>query len=242
MFERILLLTLPAFAAGGIGLFLASRRVDANTRRRRFIKWVTYLGIVHGLVLAAWAGPWPFTIVLALVALGAAVELRRAGPVPAGIVLWAAFLACAASLVILPWTAGVSTAIWIYLVVAAFDGFAQVVGQILGRRPLAPRISPSKTIEGVIGGLAGAVLFGVLLRDVPPLSASHAALWAAILSVAALAGDLGESWVKRRSGLKDFGVLIPGHGGVLDRFDSYLAAAAAFTVADLFAQLVGQLR
>lgn len=105
---------------------------------------------------------------------------------------------------------------------AAFYG-----GRALGRRPLAPRISPRKTREGAACGLAGAGLAGALAG---PFLAPHVPLgWAALLGAGAgaagILGDLGESLVKRAAGAKDSGTLLPGHGGVLDRLDSLMLAA-----------------
>lgn len=109
------------------------------------------------------------------------------------------------------------------------DVVAYLVGSAVGRRRLAPRISPGKTWEGTIAGfvacsavaIAVAVAFGL-----PRMAATIVALG---LGPAGLAGDLLESYVKRRAGVKDSGVLLPGHGGILDRLDS-LTAAAMFTL------------
>ncbi|HZU75276.1 MAG TPA: phosphatidate cytidylyltransferase [Dehalococcoidia bacterium] len=106
----------------------------------------------------------------------------------------------------------------------ATDSGAYAVGRLLGRHKLAPRVSPGKTIEGAIGGLAaaiGAVVGLDYLLQLPHRPLLIVALGAA-LSVAAQAGDLAESAVKRRLGVKDMGRLFPGHGGIMDRFDSLL--------------------
>lgn len=106
----------------------------------------------------------------------------------------------------------------------AIDSAAMLTGMAVGRRPLAPRISPQKTWEGTLGGaLAGVVAVAALdavlgLGLGPPAAA---ALGAAMAAGATL-GDLGESALKRHAGVKDSGVLVPGHGGVLDRLDSIL--------------------
>lgn len=106
----------------------------------------------------------------------------------------------------------------------ANDVFAYLVGMTLGRHRLCERISPKKSWEGFFGGIAGAVLMGYLasrLLDMP------AGLWCGLALVAAVTGVLGdliESMLKRKADLKDSGNLIPGHGGVLDRFDALLLA------------------
>jgi phosphatidate cytidylyltransferase len=119
---------------------------------------------------------------------------------------------------------------YVYLVVAAFDGFSQAGGQLAGRRKLAPSVSPGKTIEGFLIGFAGAIVCALLLHRAASIEIARALEVALIASVAGLAGDLAASWVKRRAGLKDYGSILLGHGGVLDRFDSFLAVAAVLFV------------
>jgi phosphatidate cytidylyltransferase len=114
--------------------------------------------------------------------------------------------------------------------VAASDTFQFYTGRTFGKRPLAPTISPKKTIEGAIGGLILAPLALVALATwwLPHLH--PVAVWVAGLGIvmAGIAGDLFESSFKRAAGLKDSGTLIPGHGGVLDRIDALLFCAPLF--------------
>lgn len=126
------------------------------------------------------------------------------------------------------------------LVLTELNDIAQALcGRALGSRALAPRTSPTKTWEGFWGGLAvtilAAVLLGPLLTSYGHAAPSGAAppwLWAAtaglLVTLAGVAGDLTASSLKRRAGAKDSGTLLPGHGGVLDRFDSLSLAAPAF--------------
>ncbi|MBQ1333783.1 MAG: phosphatidate cytidylyltransferase [Clostridia bacterium] len=122
----------------------------------------------------------------------------------------------------------------IYLVFfAAFitDSCAFFVGRICGRHKFAPRVSPKKTIEGAIGGLAGGILsfviFGLVMERVFGFTANYLllALFGALGAVIAEIGDLAASVIKRQYGVKDYGDIMPGHGGVLDRFDSVLFTA-----------------
>lgn len=101
------------------------------------------------------------------------------------------------------------------------DIMAFLVGMVLGRRKLAPRLSPGKTVEGAVAGVITAVAVAHWLGLSP--------LFGALVAVAAQGGDLFESWLKRRASVKDSGNILPGHGGVLDRFDSlFLAAPVAY--------------
>ena len=116
--------------------------------------------------------------------------------------------------------------IFLFAVVWVTDIAAYFVGRAVGGPKLAPRLSPNKTWSGSIGGLAGAVLAAVLVVKVSGVGGTLAAVLIAIpLSIAAQAGDLFESAIKRRFGAKDAGALIPGHGGLMDRLDGFVAAA-----------------
>lgn len=111
------------------------------------------------------------------------------------------------------------------------DTFAYLCGRLFGRHKLIPSVSPNKTIEGSIGGLVfgigGCVGYGVLLSNFTnsPIHIWVFAVLGFFISVASQIGDLIFSLIKRRYGLKDYGFIFPGHGGVLDRFDSVIATA-----------------
>jgi len=107
------------------------------------------------------------------------------------------------------------------------DTFALFVGKVFGRRPLAPRISPKKTLEGGLATFLGVGLGFVVLKVLLLPHISWGALTFIVLGVGFLSqvGDLSESLIKRASGVKDSGSLIPGHGGILDRMDSFIFAS-----------------
>lgn len=116
---------------------------------------------------------------------------------------------------------------FLLLVVWLGDSGAYYVGKTFGRHKLSPRISPKKTVEGLIGGIATSMIAAVVIHftffERFPLL--HAIVAGAILSVAGVIGDLAESMWKRSADVKDSGRLLPGHGGFLDRFDSILFTA-----------------
>jgi phosphatidate cytidylyltransferase len=107
------------------------------------------------------------------------------------------------------------------------DSVAFFVGQALGRRRLAPVVSPGKSVEGALGGLVGGVAgaFAVRQLGLPDLPALHAAGLGVAVAAMGIVGDLDESLLKRWAGVKDSGTLFPGHGGMLDRLDSLLFGA-----------------
>jgi phosphatidate cytidylyltransferase len=118
--------------------------------------------------------------------------------------------------------------VWFTLVITwAGDSGAFFVGRWLGRRPLFPAVSPKKTVEGSIGGVAASILAGLAggLWIVPMLGIRDSVLLGLVAGVVGPIGDLVESLLKRDFGVKDAGELIPGHGGVLDRFDSLFFVA-----------------
>ena len=128
---------------------------------------------------------------------------------------------------------GPSRVLLILLVVWAADIGAYFAGRRFGVRRLATRTSPGKTVEGAAGGMGAVAMLGIaagLWLDLPMVHAALLALLCVAAGALSVLGDLMESLVKRKSGVKDSGNLIPGHGGVLDRIDSLTAAAPAFAV------------
>ena len=119
---------------------------------------------------------------------------------------------------------GLVLVVWVFTVTWATDIGAYFAGRKFGRRKLAPAISPNKTIEGLYGGIAGAALFGGLWAWATGLGTSLYLL-APFFAVAAQGGDLFESAIKRRAGVKDSGYWLPGHGGLLDRLDGLIPVA-----------------
>ena len=206
--------------------------------------------VLSALVLApialacVWVGGAAFAVIVAAVMLGLAVEwlglCRRSGRAllrPAGL----AYVALAGAAML--WlrddpVAGRANVLFLLLVVWAGDIGAYLIGRWIGGPRLAPHISPGKTWSGAVGGLLAAVAAGLVAAHV----LSDAATWRAVVIAAALgivaqAGDLLESFVKRRLEVKDSGHLIPGHGGLFDRLDGVLAAAP---VAALLALTLGR--
>ena len=110
-------------------------------------------------------------------------------------------------------------------IIWANDVFAYLVGMSVGRHPLFPRLSPKKSWEGFFGGVAGAVVAGLVAARLTGGSEWAWAGLAAVASAAGVLGDLAESMFKRAAGVKDSGRIIPGHGGWLDRFDALILSA-----------------
>jgi phosphatidate cytidylyltransferase len=132
---------------------------------------------------------------------------------------------------------GLAWLLFVILVTWLGDTFAFLVGRSAGRRPLIPRISPKKTVEGLGGGVTGAAITGAIAVAVFGLGIPW---WGGLIAglligIVGVIGDLAESLLKRQAGIKDSGTLIPGHGGMLDRLDALLFTwTAGWFVAALF--------
>lgn len=111
---------------------------------------------------------------------------------------------------------------FVLLTTWAVDTGAYFVGKFYGKKKLAPSLSPGKTVEGSVGGFALALIIGAITAALIGLPQPHGLILGALVGIVGQIGDLTESAMKREVGIKDFGALIPGHGGVLDRIDSLL--------------------
>jgi phosphatidate cytidylyltransferase len=131
---------------------------------------------------------------------------------------------------------GTAPILWLVLIVIISDVAGYFVGRTLGGPKFWPAISPKKTWSGTVAGWVGAVLVAavfVIWADAPLLSL----LLAPFVAFAGQLGDIAESWIKRRSGVKDSSGLIPGHGGVMDRFDALIGAVVLVMVLSLLTSL-----
>jgi phosphatidate cytidylyltransferase len=117
---------------------------------------------------------------------------------------------------------------FLVLVVQSSDVLQYVWGKLLGRRKIAPLLSPSKTVEGFVGGVASASLIGAALWWITPFTPWQAGIMALVINLMGFFGGLVMSAIKRDRGVKDWGHMIEGHGGMLDRLDSVIFAAPIF--------------
>ena len=219
---------LVAAAAAGMG-FEWARLVDGGLEQRRALIVATPLAAA---VLAAFLYP---AAACAVAVMGAAAvgaqAVGREAPAPlwtAGGTLWLA-LGCVAFLWIAA-LAGRATVLWLLVLVWSVDVAAYAVGSVVGGPKLAPVLSPKKTWAGFVGGLVGAAIAGAAAAALTGAAIVVVVLASVGIGLAAQLGDLAESAAKRRFNVKDTGGLIPGHGGLLDRLDSLLAAALAVAI------------
>jgi phosphatidate cytidylyltransferase len=128
--------------------------------------------------------------------------------------------------------------LYTYFVVVLFDGSCQVAGQLVGKRPLLPRISPRKTVEGLAGGAVITLATILLTRGSFSFGWGRLILSTCLIMTAAFMGDLLASAIKREAGISVFGRAIPGHGGVTDRFDSLMMSGAVICLLFLIKQFI----
>jgi phosphatidate cytidylyltransferase len=230
-----------------LGAWEWSNFMNLTSNYRRFIYLVL---ILAGLFFAEfipsiyilWAGAiwWVYAI-------GQLIRYHK-NPDPSIHTFWMGLLGF---LVIIPTWAGLTTlriqgehgAGWVllYLVMLwSTDSGAYLTGKFLGKHKLAPNLSPNKTIEGAIGGfvtLLIVALIGVFILHIPSSQWLIYFIGAILLNVFSVIGDLYESMLKRKRGIKDSGNVIPGHGGILDRIDGLLASIPVFALVVILAGL-----
>ncbi len=150
---------------------------------------------------------------------------------------WAAVIMVAGlGLVTLRAEGGTPAILWLVLIVIASDVLGYFVGRVVGGPKFWPAISPKKTWSGTVAGWVGAAAVGAVFWALGLIGASILLL-SPFVALAGQMGDIAESWLKRRAGVKDSSALIPGHGGVMDRFDAMIGATAALMVLELFITL-----
>ncbi len=133
----------------------------------------------------------------------------------------------AALLLTAPHNDGIGLLLGAVLTTSAYDAGAFFAGRAFGRTPLAPDISPGKTVEGMIGACAATLVAGIIVGQIAPWDLKRGVALALVVMVVAPLGDLCESMLKRDLGVKDMGAILPGHGGVLDRIDALLFVVPA---------------
>jgi phosphatidate cytidylyltransferase len=206
------------------------------------IRTVTGVALIAVAVAATLVGGYAFAVLAAAAATEVFYELSRLtrGWGPAWYV--GGFLYAAAAALSLLWirehgasaipNGGLVLTLWTFIIVWTTDIGAYFVGRRIGGPKLAPSISPGKTWAGLYGGVAAATLVGGFWTYASGLN-FMLLLLAPLFSVAAQGGDLFESWLKRRAGVKDSGHWLPGHGGVFDRVDGLLPVAILTCLASI---------
>lgn len=192
---------------------------------------------VPALAAVYFGPPW-FTLMIIMAAAAMAWEWARiCNRDPIWLIFGAVYIAVPCGLLI--WlrnetTPGMTTILWLFVVVWSADIGAYLAGRAIGGPKLAPRVSPNKTWAGFFGGISLAGIGGAMFVLSADGSFIFLGLWAVMVAIASQIGDLVESAAKRHFGVKDSSNLIPGHGGVLDRVDALITGALAVAFIQYF--------
>jgi phosphatidate cytidylyltransferase len=229
------------FLIGGAGILFINRKQPHEKRKQNLLKYASYLFIFLVVLSSLLINVYCFTGICLIIFSASLLELLRLIKKPCRspslntIIFIALFiftiLAISFSRFIFLPSAFIAYA---YTIVIIFDGASQISGQLAGKRKILPIVSPEKTWAGLIGGTLSALITSVILHGFAGISVILSLVFGAVICAASFAGDMTASALKRAFGAKDFGNFLPGQGGMLDRFDSFIAAGAACGVITLF--------
>lgn len=221
------------FVIGGIGIFLLNRKLEVEAKKRNWLKYIFYL-LIFIIVLSsilinknAFLGVSIVILSVCLIELLTVSKLPRKSESGNQIVIISlaifSVLTFFFSLFILLPSALIA---YTYTIVVIFDGASQISGHAFGRTKILPVLSPYKTLEGLTGGTLSAVITSILLHNFAGFTIPQSFIAGILICTASFLGDMGASAFKRNFNTKDFGILLPGQGGMLDRFDSFIASGA----------------
>lgn len=234
MTRNVFLVTFINFFIGGCVLIVNGlKNKDLGNNRERWVKFVVYVFIVHLVLLSICYHSMIRYVCILIIGMGT-TELFNAwkNSKLSPIQLVTSF--CVYGIIGMfffrfSFRGNVHEQLRLYLFVFLFDGFSQIIGQLIGKHKLSPNISPNKTIEGTCGGFISVLIVSLLMCRTGVQSDHVAVVFIPLLiGLFALAGDLLASYYKRLCHIKDFSNLIPAHGGMLDRFDSFIFSGAFY--------------
>ena len=220
------------FVIGAVAIHIISRKKDKSQKIGAWKKFFVYFFVVYSIFLSIIYVPILFRAICFLVAFGGAFEIFRLQMNAPKRLTWSKFCLYFAIYIALAVLflffvfENVEIQILTVFAVCTFDAFSQLSGQLFGKRKIAPQISPNKTLGGLVGGTSSALILGIIANFNSGFGIIHVIILILCVIVASFVGDLLASYVKRQYAVKDYGSLLPGHGGILDRFDSLIVAGA----------------
>ena len=228
------------YLAGGMGLFVFEKRIHREKRKSTFVKYLVYLIIVLAHLFLIYYAVSFYRILSFMYLVAGCYEIMsvlirgRAKFNTSSKIFYLTGYAFIASGYAFFQFLPAESLLFLFLVVSAFDGFSQVTGYVFGKRKILPVTSPNKTVEGLVGGAIVAFVPALIMGAYFKEPFCDTVLKCLIIIPAAFAGDYLASRLKRQAGIKDFSRLIPGHGGVIDRFDSHFVSGAVFFLIQQF--------
>lgn len=237
--KLFLIIISSSFIAGFSGILLVNRKLPVEQKRRSLIKYFVYLLIFLLVLSCVLINRYLFLACIILIFLSGLFELlnlgKKTGKYP-GIsfsVLSLTIYAVICILFSLFVVERKEIIIFTYSLVIIFDGACQIAGQLIGKRKILPVISPGKTLEGLAGGSAFTIATSLIIHGFADLNLIQAFLLGLLICCTSFTGDMLASIYKRAHNAKDFSQAIPGHGGILDRFDSLLLTGASMGLLSL---------
>ena len=226
LFYIILLL----FFFGGIGIYFAEKKQNSPERKQSRLKYFTYFFIVvflYGCICFAKNRLSWVWLSIAFAGLLEIIWLQKKNPQKRNI-FYPILLVYALVSVGFYFFSSLSQSLLLYVLftVCTFDAFCQIAGQLFGKNKICPQLSPNKTYEGLLGGLFLTVCAFFAVGKILEFSVHLIFIAGFTICLFSFVGDLSASWIKRKYGVKDFSSALPGHGGFLDRFDSFIVSGA----------------
>jgi len=226
---KLYIILLIYFIIGGIVMFFVNRNKEVAFRKNNWLKYFVYLILINLLFVSILVDSIYFSYISVIIIILGLFEISRlfyiSKKYKVGIIALFIFL-CFAFLYYQFSYMPKKYLFYTLFLTTVFDSFSQLAGQLLGRKKIFFKISPNKTYAGLFGGLIFAVITSIIIHNQLSISVFQSIFLGVGLSGFALIGDLLASYCKRKFNIKDFSKIIPGHGGVLDRFDSLLSTGS----------------
>jgi phosphatidate cytidylyltransferase len=231
MIRTMYIIVLAYFILGFIAFYFINRKKEALESRKSWKKTIAYFFIINIVFFSIAINPVVFRYLAVIIIIAGFLELfklfRESGHKMPVFYLISSIVFAIFSLCFFVFSGmEKGTVLFTFMILSIFDSFSQITGEIFGRNKLMPKVSPQKTIEGLIGGTIVAIISTLLLKSLIPAPPFKAMFMAAGIVAFAFIGDLSKSYYKRKYNVKDFSNLLPGNGGFLDRFDSLIAGGA----------------
>ena len=214
------------FLLGGIGIYFSGKRQSALIQKNNWLKYYTYFFIVvsmsGGIYFVPKIFPW-ICLLIVFAGLFEILHLQKQYPQKTSVfytILFTYFLVSCGFYLFSH--SSQTILLGTFLSVCIFDAFCQISGQLFGKRKMCSQLSPNKTYEGLFGGLFAVISSSFIIGKMLNIPLFYAVLSGFSICIFSFVGDLSASWIKRKYDVKDFSSALPGHGGFLDRFDSFM--------------------
>jgi phosphatidate cytidylyltransferase len=242
MRENLFYVILLFFFLGGTGIYFIGKKQNPMERKENRLKYCTYFFIVAFLYGCICFADKIFPCICSLIAFAGLFEIVRLQrnvsqkrAVFYGIIF--VYMLIGAGFYFFG-RLSQPVLLYTFLMVCLFDAFCQTGGQLLGKHKIFTGLSPNKTYEGLFSGLFTVIGASPLIGRILGFSVFNATILGLSICLFSFIGDLSASWVKRRYGVKDFSSILPGHGGFLDRFDSFMISGVFVYLISLFFEMV----